>query len=253
MAEMAPFDHTGTTRWKAAVAAGPGCDHCGSRRLNFCAGLDERELARLSGLIVPITVSGHQTLLREGDAADYIYALTGGAVKLYKLLADGRRQITGFLFEGAFLGLTHNTSYPYTAEAITPANLCRFPRKRLEDAMDEFPRLGRRLLGLMVGELVSAHDQMLLLGRKTAREKVASFLIGLSQGAVLRGRVSDSLALPMSRTDIADHLGLTIETVSRTMTQFKREGILGIPDASRANILDMDRLTAAAEGEDQPG
>lgn len=253
MRDMAPFDHTGSARWKTAAVNGPGCERCDIRALTFCSGLDDGELARLTSIITPLAVAPHHTLLREGDRADYIYNLTGGTVKLYKLLADGRRQITGFLFEGAFLGLTRNEAYSYTAETVTATTLCRFPRRRLDEAMDEFPRLGRRLLGLMVDELVAAQDQMLLLGRKTAREKVASFLLLLSDIATTRGQPELSLALPMGRIDIADHLGLTIETVSRTLTQFKREGLIAIPDASRVDIRAKARLIAAAEGDDQEG
>jgi CRP/FNR family transcriptional regulator len=171
-----------------------------------------------------------------------------GAVKLYKLLPDGRRQITGFLFPGDFLGVALNQTYAYSAEAMTDVRLCRFPRQRMEGLLRDLPKLEHRLLERAGNELVAAQEQMLLLGRKTARERLASFLLSLSARAAKRGQPASPLNLPMSRADIADFLGLTTETVSRTFTQFKKAGVIGLPGQSLVELLQPDALAALAEG-----
>ncbi len=174
--------------------------------------------------------------------------VTSGSVKLYKLLGDGRRQITGFLFPGDFLGLALNTTYSYTAEAIEPVTACRFPREKLEKLFDEFPRLEKRMLGMAVDELAAAQDQMLLLGRKTAKEKVASFLLMLARRQEHRGEESGTIQVPMSRSDIADYLGLTIETVSRTLTQLRKEATITLKDNRHIEAVGIDMLEDLAEG-----
>lgn len=184
----------------------------------------------------------HSHLINEAENADNLFNITAGCVRLYKLLGDGRRQITGFLFPGDFLGLAVDETYGYSAEAITKVEACRFPRRRFEGLLDDIPKLERRLLGLASNELAAAQDQMLLLGRKTAQEKVASFLLTLSHRARQAGRTDNPVELPMSRSDIADYLGLTTETVSRTFTQMKRTGAIRLMEGSRVAIPDPDVL-----------
>lgn len=203
---------------------GLSCVHCFVSDSAFCAGLPANDVQRLSAIVSQVQFAAHATIFEEGEQAGFLYSIAGGSVKLYKLLPDGRRQITAFLFPGEFFGLALDGGYAYTAEALTPVVLCRFPRRKLDLVLENAPRIEKRLLGLAINELAAAHEQMLLLGRKTAREKVATFLMMLSRRAERRGLPATPIALPMGRTDIADYLGLTIETVSRTLTQFKREG-----------------------------
>ena len=157
------------------------CAACTVRVLSLCDALDERDLPRLSAISSSQTLTPHETFVVEGDPAVHLFNVTDGAVKVYKLLADGRQQITGFLFPGDFLGLSSGGRYAYSAEAITEVTFCRFERKRLERLLDDFPRMEKRLLGIASNELAAAQDQMLLLGRKTAREKLASFLLMLAR------------------------------------------------------------------------
>ena len=117
-----------------------------------------------------------------------------------------------------------------------------FPRRKLEKLLDEFPKLERRLLKTASNELAAAQDQMLLLGRKTARERIATFLLSLSERAIRRGERGDVIALPMSREDIGDYLGLAIETVSRTFTRFKKQGVVYFSNPREAKILDRETL-----------
>ena len=133
-----------------------------------------------------------------------------------------------------------------SAEAVTHAALCRFPRKKLEDLLARYPKLESRLLGMASHELAAAQEQMLLLGRKSAREKILSFLLYRQRHLDPTGRDA-SVDLPMSRTDIADYLGLTIETVSRTFTALRNEGLIELPNPHHVIFPDMDAVRDAAE------
>ena len=215
---------------RPAAASARACETCEVRDYSACAPLDEEEQKRLVAIMTPIEVPAHKPIFEESAAADHVFNVTSGAVKIFKLLPDGRRQITGFLFPGDFLGLTHNDSYAYSAEALTATKLCRFPRRKLEALMQELPKLERRLLGIASHELAAAQDQMMLLGRKSARERVVSLLLMLSNAAVRRGQPASPVGLPMNRNDIADYLGLTMETVSRVLTQLKTKGLIQLLD-----------------------
>jgi CRP/FNR family transcriptional regulator len=170
-------------------------------------------------------------------------------VKLYKLLPDGRRQITGFAHRGDFLGLAVSKSYAFSAEALGPVRFCRFSRASLHSVLDDFPAMEKRLLDFASNELVAAQEQMLLLGRKTARERVASFLLNQeARLAACEHETPKTMILAMNRGDIADYLGLTIETVSRTFTRLKNEGLIGIPATDKVQLLDHAGLADLADG-----
>jgi len=224
------------------------CGACPVRPLTVCAALEPEELRQMADIVQTQRVEVGQTIFAEGDAADALFNVTAGTIKLYKLLPDGRRQITGFLVTGDFLGLALNESYAYSAETVTPTTLCRFPRRKMEALLDEFPKMQRRLFSMASNELAAAQDQMLLLGRKTAREKICTFLLMLSQRATRRGHKENPVSVPMSRADIADYLGLTTETVSRTFTQLKTSGAICLQEGNRIQIVDMDGINDMAEG-----
>lgn len=232
----------------AAPADEGVCADCGIREISVCQSLAPLELERLRAIVSTTHLEAGRSLIHEGDPADSLFNVVSGAVKLYKLLPDGRRQITGFLFPGDFLGIALNDTYVYTAEALADLRLCRFPRRRLEALLVELPALEHRLLGEVATELVAAHEQMLLLGRKTARERVASFLLMLARRAERHGRSGWLLPLPMSRIDVADYLGLTTETVSRTVTQLRQAGVIAAPNRSDIEILDRTTLEKLSEG-----
>lgn len=187
-------------------------------------------------------------MITESDRADFLFNVTDGLVKVYKLLPDGRQQITGFLFPGDFLGIAMNDTYAYSADAVTRVRLCRFPRDRLESLLEDLPHLEKRLLGVASNELVQAQDQMLLLGRKSAEEKVCSFLLSLSRRAVRRGLDPAPIHLPMSRADMADYLGLTTETVSRAITKLKAGRVITLMKGGLVEIPSLDRLEEMASG-----
>lgn len=224
------------------------CAACAVRDMAFCGVLNDQEMSRLQSMLQTVKIDPHSPIIDEGEQADYLFNLTQGAVKLYKLLPDGRRQITGFLFEGDFLGIAMNEKYAYSAEAVGHVSLCRFSRRKLEALLDEFPKLEKRLLGMASNELVQAQDQILLLGRKTAQEKIVSFLLNLSGRSLKRGAPASPISLPMGRADIADYLGLTTETVSRSITKLKSAGHIRLLQGSKIELPDVEALQELAEG-----
>jgi CRP/FNR family transcriptional regulator len=204
--------------------------------------MDDSGLARLAATVTNHRADAQRPLVIEGEPADALFNITEGTVKVYKLLADGRQQITGFLFAGDFVGLSSNDFYVYSAEAITAVSYCRFPRRQLERLLDDFPQMEHRLLRIASNELAAAQNQMLLLGRKSAREKLASFLLMLSRQAERVGRVATPVQLPMTRREIADYLGLTVETVSRTFTQLRKEKVIHVRRADEVDMIDRAAL-----------
>ena len=179
----------------------------------------------------------------EGDRADYWYKVISGTVRVCKLLADGRRHIGEFCFSGDYFGIDSGAERLYSAEAVDDVIVMRFERKATERLMDQNAALARILRDTVLRELTNAHGRTLLLGRMTALERVATFLLEMFE----RRDRAKTLDLPMSRNDIADYLGLTIETVCRTLSAFKRDGVIGIPTAHRIELLDRDALEAAGE------
>lgn len=222
-----------------------GCSACSARTRTVCAALSAGELPAMEAIRSDVRFAPGQSVFFEGDPADLLFNVKLGVVKLYKLLIDGRTQITGFLFPGDFLGLALLNKYTYSAEAVSAAELCRFPRVEFEALLARFPALERELLGQASNEIAAAQDQMLLLGRKTAQERLATFLL-LMQKRAPSPTDADTVILPMSRQDIGDYLGLTIETVSRTVTRLKKSGAIELPDPNRVIIRDAEELTDLA-------
>jgi CRP/FNR family transcriptional regulator len=222
------------------------CSTCAARHFSICAPVPEIDLPHFFDMTTRVRIEPRRELFSEGDAAQHVFNITSGTVCLSKTLADGRRQITGFLTEGDFVGLAHGDTCAYTAESLTPVEACRFPRERFERYMAEHPHVERRLLQIASTELAAAQDQMLLLGRKTAVERVASFLLGLSEKATARGRPGNPIALPMSRGEIGDYLGLTLETVSRTMTQLRKSGAIDLDNVNVVRVVSQEALRQLA-------
>ncbi len=180
-----------------------------------------------------------EELFTEGDACTFFYKVVSGTVRTGKLLADGRRQIDAFHLVGDVFGLEGGAQHRFTAEAVDDVAVIAYRRSRFASLVHDDPAFGDQLMSSMLTSLDRAHDHMVLLGRKTALEKMASFLLDMAR----RRPGADRVVLPMQRTDIADHLGLTIETVSRTLTQMAREGLIRLAEAGRTVILsDRARL-----------
>jgi CRP/FNR family transcriptional regulator, nitrogen fixation regulation protein len=202
-------------------------------------------LVALEGIGTRLSVSRNQEIYTEGDASDCWYKVVSGTVRICKLLADGRRHIAEFCFSGDCFGLDNTGRRIFSAEAVSDAIVLRLPRKATEQLMDQNPALARRLRETMLRDLANAHNRMLLLGRMTAPERVAAFLLEIFE----RRDAARTLDLPMSRTDIADYLGLTVETVCRTLSMFRHERMIAVPTPQRIELLDRAALEAIGEAQ----
>ena len=169
----------------------------------------------------------------EGDPCSCFFTVVSGTVRTGKLLPDGRRQIDAFHLPGDVFGLESGDSHRFTAEAVDDVEVIAYRRSSFGTLVQSDPAFGEQLMSSMLTSLDRAHDHMVLLGRKTALEKMASFLLDLAR----RTSRGDRVELPMQRTDIADYLGLTIETVSRTLTQMTRSGLIRLAEAGRTVVL----------------
>jgi CRP/FNR family nitrogen fixation transcriptional regulator len=189
-----------------------------------------------------------ETIFNEGDPAEYAYKVVSGAVRLCKHMADGRRQIAQFLLPGDFFSFMELSEHSFTAEAVNDAVLICYPQRQIERLGEERLSLRKGFAALMTKRVRDIQNHLVMLGRQTAKEKIASFLLilieheGCKNGALLD--------VPMSRQDIADYLGLTIETVCRVLSAMKRESLIGIPNLHQLIVKDVDTLYALAEGEE---
>lgn len=175
------------------------------------------------------------------EPADYVYQVKAGAVRSYKLLADGRRQIGAFHLTGDIFGLENGSSHRFTAEAIVDTTVRLIRRQTLETVADSDPIVANNLLDMTTNNLQHAEDHMLLLGRKTSLERVAAFVLEMDQ----RLTGAEVIALPMSRRDIADYLGLTLETVSRALSRLHELGVIEFLGNTQRQIVLSDRQKLA--------
>jgi CRP/FNR family nitrogen fixation transcriptional regulator len=199
-------------------------------------------LVALERIGARLSFSRNDEIYAEGDDADCWYKVVSGTVRICKLLADGRRHIAEFCFSGDFFG-TDTSERPYFAEAVDDVIVMRYRRKQTEQLIDQNHALARVLRDAMLRDLADAQGRTLVLGRMTAAERVATFLLEMFD----RRDRKKALDLPMSRNDVADYLGLTIETVCRTLSLFKRAGVIAIPNPHRIELLDRDALEVVGE------
>jgi CRP/FNR family transcriptional regulator len=229
----------------AGDAGGEPCADCSIRPLSICAALAQSELRGLAHLGRHIQFAPCETVFAQEEITTSFYNLLEGVMRLYKLLPDGRRQIVGFALPGDFVGMATSARHNFSADAIRPVVVCRFPRAPFARFVEDKPQLLRRINEMAIRELSQAQDHMVLLGRRSAEEKVATFLVGWRDRLALLGGTAKAVSLPMSRQDIADYLGLTIETVSRTFTKLERDGVIEILPGSVC-LLDPARAEALA-------
>jgi CRP/FNR family nitrogen fixation transcriptional regulator len=204
---------------------------------------------RLSALVALEEIGVRRSFARdeeiyaEGAVTESWFRVVSGTVRVTKLLTDGRRPIAGFCFAGDCFGLDNATLRSFSAEAVDGAVVMRYPRAATDRLLLESPHFARHFCDLTLRDLAHAQGRMLLLGRLTAPERVASFLLELSDRRDMRL----ALDVPMSRNDIADYLGLTIETVCRVLSAFKRDGVIAIPTPHRVELRKRDMLEALCE------
>ncbi len=226
------------------------CSVCGAKEFNICQPLDPARQASLYARAVRLHWARREPVFAAGQPARHVYNLTEGMVALSRSLADGRRQIFGFLLPGDFIGLEAGDAYGCDAETLSDAKACRFDRATFDAFLRDNPDVALGLVRAASSELAQARQHELLLGRKTAVERVASFLLDLRNRAGERHLRTQPLSLPMTRSEIADYTGLTIETVSRVFGRLKSQGTIDLADAMSVRVLDEARLRRLSEGAD---
>jgi len=228
------------------------CQACLVRNRAICADLDDTEISVLNSIGRRRRLEPGEQLLWEGDDSILVANVIDGVMKLSSGTEDGREQIVGIVFPSDFIGRPFGSTTPYGVTALTDAHVCVFSRRDFDNFAREHPRLEHRLLERTLFELDRTRRWMLLLGRKSASEKVASFLLEMAERLIMPGCHPEpeqplaEVTLPLSRQQIADVLGLTIETVSRQFTRLKAEGIIDLPSRRDVAILDHDALVAEA-------
>ena len=242
---MNPVD---ATRGQGLDTTAQVCDRCGSRVSGLCRPLDAAALDDISGVAQQTQLPAHAVLFREGDKAGKVFTLIEGVAKLSRLLPDGKQQVVGFRFTGDVIGYTTRAAYPFDAELLTDSRLCKLDRAQLEALLRRFPQLERRMLDLCVQELTATQEQLVTVGRRSAEARVAAFLISLVEASRRRGEAKPVLEMPMTRSDIAHFLGLTLETVSRGLTAFRKRGWIREPVHHRIELLNVAALTGLADG-----
>ena len=191
-----------------------------------------------------------QVLFFEDDPAKHIFLLVEGNLRICRLLSDGRRVITGFLRSGDVVGVSFKNRYLYSAEAIDDVAFRRVSKGFFEEELATSPQLRPLVFSRVCDEVAAAQDQMVLLSCKSAEERLASFLLHQLRCDEARGGVHGMITLPMTRLDIADYLGLTIETVSRTMTRLSKKGIISLCSRHGIKILSRTALALQAADDD---
>lgn len=227
------------------------CDLCVVRNRAICSSLDSTELEALNAIGRRRTLEPGESLIWEGEDSVLVANVIEGVLKLSTGTEDGREQIVGVVYPSDFIGRPFGSTAAHGVTALTEARVCVFNRRDFDAFAREHPGLEHKLLERTLGELDRTRRWMLLLGRKSASEKVASFLLEMSERLTnttcktVGDLVTTSFTLPFSRQQIADVLGLTIETVSRQFTRLKQDGLIDLP--SRRDVVIRDREALAAE------
>ncbi|CAD7022964.1 Crp/Fnr family transcriptional regulator [Pseudorhizobium endolithicum] len=222
------------------------CRSCEARHGGVCSALTPAQLSELSKHSSRRKVEAGNEVIGQGESITSYSSILNGVVKLSKVMADGRQQIVGLQFAPDFMGRPFLGESRMSAEAAVDTEICVFPRRAIERLIHDAPDLGHLLHNQALKELDDARDWMLTLGRKTAQEKVASFLWLIANHSDPAEGDRSCFELPLSRADIADFLGLTIETVSRQMTKLRKDGIIQIENNRHITVPDLERLAEAA-------
>jgi CRP/FNR family transcriptional regulator len=232
------------------------CTACPIRHRAVCARCDADELARLEAIKYYRTYEAGQAIAWAGDEMGFVGSVVKGVATISQTLSDGRKQMVGLLLPSDFLGRPGRLTTPYDVTAVSEVTLCCFRRKPFEQLLVSTPAVAERLLDMSLDELDAAREWMLILGRKTAREKIASLLtiVARREATValqaIKGRIC--IDLPLTREAMADYLGLTLETVSRQISALKNERIIELDGKRRIVVPDI-RLLMAETGDDMDG
>jgi CRP/FNR family transcriptional regulator len=184
----------------------------------------------------------------EGDSRTHLFRVESGAICLYKVMSDGRRQVLGFAYPGDLVGFGSHDSYQFNAQATKPTQLRLLSWNAVQHTARLDPALSLKLYEAISNELAAAHDLLLTTGQRSAAERLAAFLLAMSRRAEHNGQDPAVVDLPMTRADIGDFLGLTIETVSRTFTKLRQQRIIDLAQSAHVQLLDIEALEELAEG-----
>lgn len=226
------------------------CKDCTLRELCLPLGLNEVEMGALDKLIKRRrTLKKGEHLYRYGDPLRLLYAIKNGAVKTTGLMEDGRAQVTGFYLAGELLGIDaiNSDQHPCSAEALEVTEVCEIPYHTLEELASHVPGLQHQLFRIMSREIVRDEQLLMMLGRMTAEERLASCLVSFARRQNRAGNLTIELHLSMSRQDLGDYLGLALETVSRLFSRFQEEGLITV-QGRHVCLLDPGRLQGLASG-----
>ena len=232
------------------------CGDCPIRHRAVCARCEPDELQSLEEIKYYRSFEAGQTVVWSGDRMDFVASVVTGIATLTQTMEDGRRQMVGLLLPSDFVGRPGRETAAYDVVATTDLVMCCFRRKPFEEIMVKTPHVGQRLLEMTLDELDAAREWMLLLGRKTAREKIASLIAIIARrDASLKQKINsgkETVDLPLTREAMSEYLGLTLETVSRQMSALRKDGIIEIEGKRHIIIPDFDRLVEEA-GDDSDG
>jgi CRP/FNR family transcriptional regulator, anaerobic regulatory protein len=232
------------------------CGDCPIRHRAVCARCDTDELAQLEQIKYYRSYQAGQTVIWSGDRMDFVASVVSGIATLTQTMEDGRRQMVGLLLPSDFVGRPGRPTAAYDVTATTDLVMCCFRKKPFEEMMSSTPHIGQRLLQMTLDELDAAREWMLLLGRKTAREKIASLLAILARRDTslklnqTKGPIT--FDLPLTREEMADYLGLTLETVSRQVSALKKDGVIVLEGKRHILVPDFDALIEET-GDDSDG
>lgn len=227
------------------------CQECGLNSLCLPLGMDQDEFNKLDEIVErrsPVNRGDH--LFQIGDDFHAVYAVRSGSLKSYATTENGHEQIVGFHFPGELVGLDAIAEgvHPLAVMALETTSVCTIPFDQLDNLSGELPKLRSQLLKIMSREISHDEQNMIVLGQKSADERLAAFLIGLSSRFALRGFSTTEFNLTMSRGDIGNYLGLALETVSRLFTRFQQQGLIRV-ERKFIEILELDQLHSLAGGE----
>ncbi|TDK22287.1 cyclic nucleotide-binding domain-containing protein [Luteimonas aestuarii] len=226
------------------------CSQCSAYGLAVCSALDSQELEQLERYANTLHVPANGVLARAGQPCRFAYSVTSGMLRLVRTLPDARRQVIDFMLPGDFIGLSEAQRYRHNIEAVAPSTTCIFDMGEIRMLRERFPALEHKMLERACTGLDDAQDAMLMLARLAPLERLAGFLLRLRKRYLANGIADPWIALPMGRSDIADHLGLTIETVSRSFTRLRTQQVIALPDPQRVDILDHGALERLAHALD---
>ena len=218
------------------------CSLCKIRSYSFCRCLKDGQLKIFSEISSERTHTNRENIFLQQEISTNLYNITEGNVKIYHLLSDGRIQIIGFLYPGDFFGAYKKGKYNYSAEAIGDVRLCVFKQEVLDKYLGKNMNLAKELLHMISHELTLAQDRIGVLGKMNANERMAKFILNISNQRARIGWQDNPISLPMTRQDIADYLGLTLETVSREITKLKTTNIIKVMNSKQFFINNKNEL-----------